>query len=72
MKMRTDGNNDAEHRHDWKYVRVIGELKQSEQDFKPLLLQLSRYARDVFTGSAHAALSTCLHYTRKDDGDLGR
>ena len=49
MKMRTDGNNDAEHRHDGKDVRVIGELNQSEQDFKPLLLQLSRYARDVFT-----------------------
>ena len=49
MKMRTVGNSDGEHRHDWKDVRVIGELKQSEQDFKPLLLQLSRYARDIFT-----------------------
>ena len=42
MKMRTGGNSDGQHRHDWKDVRVTGELKQSEQDFKPLLLQLSR------------------------------
>ncbi|MCJ1251832.1 hypothetical protein MMC30_009070 [Trapelia coarctata] len=35
--------------HDWKDVRVIGEHKQSEEDLKPLLLQLGRYMRDVFT-----------------------
>ena len=49
IKRRTEGEADDEEKHNWKDVRVIGELKQSEQDFKPLLLQLSRYARDVFT-----------------------
>ena len=49
MKKRTKEDIDDEEKHNWKDVRVIGELKQSEQDFKPLLLQLSRYARDVFT-----------------------
>jgi len=34
--------------HDWKDVHVIGEHKQSEEDLKPLLLQLARYMRDVF------------------------
>ena len=49
MKRRANVDCDGEHRHDWKDVLVIGELKQSEQDFKPVLLQLSRYARDAFT-----------------------
>ena len=35
--------------HDWKDVHVIGEHKQSKDDPKTLLLQLSRYMRDVFT-----------------------
>ena len=35
--------------HDWKDVQVIGEHKQSRNDFKGLLLQLSEYMRDVFT-----------------------
>lgn len=35
--------------HKWKDVRVIGEHKQSKDDFKTLLLQLGRYMRDLFT-----------------------
>ena len=35
--------------HDWKDVHVIGEHKQTKDHLKPLLLQLSRYMRDVFT-----------------------
>lgn len=36
--------------HNWKDVQVIGEHKTSNsKDFKPLLLQLGRYIRDVFT-----------------------
>ena len=34
--------------HNWKDVHVIGEHKQSKDDPKSLLLQLSRYMRDVF------------------------
>ena len=48
MKQRSDRGG----KHDWKDVRVIGELKQSDRclqgDFKASLLQLTRYARDVF------------------------
>ena len=36
-------------KHDWKDVRVIGELKQSKWPLKRILLQLARYMRDVFT-----------------------
>ncbi|SLM41353.1 1 protein kinase [Lasallia pustulata] len=37
--------------HNWKDVQVIGEHKTSNsEDFKPLLLQLGRNIRDVFTG----------------------
>jgi hypothetical protein len=35
-------------KHDWKDVRVIGELRASNSDWKTKLLQLSRYVRDVF------------------------
>ena len=35
--------------HDWKDVHIIGEHKQTKDHLKPLLLQLSRYMRDVFT-----------------------
>lgn len=35
--------------HDWKDVRVIGKLKESNRDKKATLLQLSRYVRDVFS-----------------------
>ncbi|RMZ89596.1 hypothetical protein DV736_g3180, partial [Chaetothyriales sp. CBS 134916] len=35
--------------HDWKDVRVIGELKESNRDKKGTLLQISRYVRDVFS-----------------------
>ena len=36
-------------KHDWKDVRVIGELKRSKWPLKKILLQLARYMRDVFT-----------------------
>ncbi len=36
-------------KHDWKDVRVIGELKRSEWNLKKILLQLARYMRDAFT-----------------------
>ena len=36
-------------KHDWKDVRVIGELKQSKWTLKKILLQLARYIRDAFT-----------------------
>ncbi len=36
-------------KHHWKDVHVIGEHKQSKDGPKSLLLQLSRYTRDVFT-----------------------
>lgn len=49
VKKRTEEEIDGEEKHDWKDVRVISELKQSEHDFKPLLLQLGRCAQDVFT-----------------------
>ena len=49
MKKRTEEEVYDKEKHNWKDVCVIGELKQSENDFKPVLLQLSRYARDVFT-----------------------
>lgn len=49
VKKRTHGARTGDDKHNWADVLVIGELKQSEQDFKSLLLQLSRYARDVFT-----------------------
>lgn len=45
-KRRGIGN---EGKHDWKDVRVVGEFKQSDKKFKPLLSQFARYIRDVFT-----------------------
>ncbi|KAI4219804.1 MAG: hypothetical protein L6R40_008711 [Gallowayella cf. fulva] len=36
-------------KHDWKDVRVIGELKRSKWTLKKILLQLARYIRDAFT-----------------------
>ena len=36
-------------KHDWKDVRVIGELKQSKWPLKKILLRLARYIRDAFT-----------------------
>ena len=48
MKQRSNSGE----KHNWKDVHVIGELKQSErmlqEKFKSSLLQLTRYARDVF------------------------
>lgn len=35
--------------HNWKDIHVIGEHKQSRNDFKSLFLQLSLYIRDIFT-----------------------
>ncbi len=34
--------------HEWKAVRVIGELKQGKENNKALLLQLAAYARELF------------------------
>lgn len=34
--------------HDWRDVEVIGELRESDKEWKVKLLQLSRYMRDVF------------------------
>ncbi|KAL2044998.1 hypothetical protein N7G274_002773 [Stereocaulon virgatum] len=36
-------------KHNWKDVRIIGELKQSKWELKKILLQLARYMRDAFT-----------------------
>ena len=36
-------------KHNWKDVRVIGELKQSKWNLKKILLQLARLIRDAFT-----------------------
>jgi hypothetical protein len=36
IKKRTKEEVDGEEKHNWKVVRVIGELKQSEHDFKLL------------------------------------
>ncbi|KAL9607795.1 MAG: hypothetical protein Q9167_007323 [Letrouitia subvulpina] len=36
-------------KHNWKDVRVIGELKRSKWPLKKILLQLVRYTRDVWT-----------------------
>ena len=48
IKTRSNGGE----KHNWKDVRVVGELKRSERwlkgDFKAGLLQLTRYIRDIF------------------------
>ena len=41
--------SDACGKHDWKDILVLGELKQSAQDLKSLLLHLTRYVRDTYT-----------------------
>ena len=46
VKRRSDTTSST---HKWKDVHVIGEHKQSKHGLKPLLLQLGRYIRDVFT-----------------------
>lgn len=46
---RVERNRAGEWRHDWKGAPAIGGLKQSQQDFKPLLPQLSLHSRDVST-----------------------
>ena len=45
MKRRSDA---ASTTHNWKDILVIGEHKQSKSDFKFLLIQLSRYMRNIF------------------------
>jgi hypothetical protein len=49
LKAKSEGGSQT--KHDWKDIRVVGELKQSEQEIrtKSTLLQISRYVRDVFT-----------------------
>ncbi|OJD11474.1 hypothetical protein AJ78_07762 [Emergomyces pasteurianus Ep9510] len=46
MKVRADDNSDTT--HDWKDVRVVGELKHSVRDRKADLLQMERYVKEVF------------------------
>ena len=41
--------NTENEKHNWKDVRIIGELKQSKWELKKILLQLARYMRDAFT-----------------------
>lgn len=40
-------NDAASATHDWKDIHVIGEHKKSQSDFKPVLLQLSRYMQEM-------------------------
>ena len=46
--VKPNGKNISKIVHDWKDVEVIGELRESDKEWKVKLLQLSRYIRDVF------------------------
>ena len=46
--VKRNGENISKTVHDWKDVEVIGELRESNNDWKAKLLQLGRYMRDVF------------------------
>ena len=35
--------------YNWKDVKVIGELKESNKDKKDTLLQIGKYVRDMFS-----------------------
>lgn len=48
----------SKEKHDWKDIRVIGELKESNRDKKATLRQTSRYVRVVFVASRPAGTST--------------
>ncbi|KAI4153240.1 MAG: hypothetical protein L6R39_001622 [Caloplaca ligustica] len=56
VKERKEEAPDA--KHEWKGVRVIGELKESMYDWKGTLLQIGRYVRDVF---AHQPTRRFVH-----------
>ncbi len=46
VKRRTDAVDTS---HDWKDVRVIGEHRVSQKEWKRKFLQIGRYVRDVFS-----------------------
>lgn len=46
--IKRNGENISKTVHDWKGVEVIGELRESDKEWKGKLLQLGRYMRDVF------------------------
>jgi hypothetical protein len=46
--VKSNDKNILKTKHDWKDVEVIGELRESDKDWKAKLLQLGRYMRDVF------------------------
>ena len=46
--VKPSGKNISNTVHDWKDVEVIGELRESDREWKVKLLQLGRYMRDVF------------------------
>ncbi len=56
IKRRTDAVDTS---HDWKDVRVIGEHRVSQKDWKNKFLQIARYVRDVF--SVQPARAKVLH-----------
>ncbi|EER36675.1 serine/threonine protein kinase Sgk2 [Histoplasma capsulatum H143] len=51
LLLKAKGEGGSRNNHNWKDVRVVGELKQSEQEIrsKNTVLQISRYVRDIFT-----------------------
>jgi len=46
--LKPNGKNISKTVHKWKDVEVIGELRESDKEWKAKLLQLGRYMRDVF------------------------
>lgn len=46
--IKRNGKNFSKTVHDWRDVEVIGELRESDKEWKVKLLQLGRYMRDVF------------------------
>ncbi|EAS34035.2 uncharacterized protein CIMG_05059 [Coccidioides immitis RS] len=50
LKARPQVQGDSGEKHDWKDIRVVGELKKSSDEIrtKGTLLQLARYVREVF------------------------
>ncbi|PGH16587.1 hypothetical protein AJ79_01693 [Helicocarpus griseus UAMH5409] len=50
LLLKSQGASDSGTKHDWKDIRVVGELKQPDAQIsaKGTLLQLARYVREVF------------------------
>nr|KMM70583.1 hypothetical protein CPAG_06894 [Coccidioides posadasii RMSCC 3488] len=50
LKARPQVQGDSGEKHDWKDIRVVGELKKSSDEIrtKGTLLQLARYVREVY------------------------